>query len=154
MSEELDARSYGVLLVFILVNICVIRPVRFKLLKTSWSCTLDYCTATLLGLLILLSTTCIGSEQLVRGIVGNETSCPYAIIILFFSLAYICVSLDETGLFRYLAFSVAQTSSGSRRRLFAAFYLLNAFLTIFTSNDVVVSSSTIFMFICNDCVRL
>jgi Na+/H+ antiporter NhaD/arsenite permease-like protein len=43
-------------------------------------------------------------------------------VLLFISLAYISISLDVTGLLRYLAFIVSQKGGTSGRRLFSSFY--------------------------------
>src|SRR5690349_8131934 len=67
---------------------------------------------------------------------------PYAIVILFFSLAYLCVSLDVTGVFDYLAIKSVNWTKGSTMRLLFAIGLLSTVLTIFTSNDVVILTIT------------
>jgi Na+/H+ antiporter NhaD/arsenite permease-like protein len=58
------------------------------------------------------------------------------------SLVYICISLDLTGFFEYLALRVAKAAGKSGPKLFLYFYFLAAFLTIFTSNDIVILTLT------------
>lgn len=74
---------------------------------------------------------------------------PYSIFILFFALAYVCVSLDLTGMFAFIALHVARSSGKSGRRLFVYFFALNSMLTVFTSNDIVILTVTpIILYFC------
>lgn len=43
-------------------------------------------------------------------------------MLLFISLAYISISLDVSGILRYLAFLTSQKGGNSGRQLYAAFY--------------------------------
>ncbi len=58
------------------------------------------------------------------------------------SLAYICISLDQTGFFEYLALTVSKRAGTSGLKLFFYLYLLAGFITIFTSNDIVILTLT------------
>ncbi len=102
----------------------------------------DYGIAPVLGVLVLFATFSITYESLVNGIIGDLTIQPYAILIMFMSLAYICLSLDETGFFAYLALKATEASGDSGRKLFLYFFLLSSFLTLFTSNDIVILTMT------------
>ncbi|CAO3591736.1 unnamed protein product [Absidia cylindrospora] len=80
-----------------------------------------------------------------NGLVGSLGVEPYSILILFYSLAYICVSLDMTGIFQFLAFRVSK-QAGSRGRLaFTLFYILTSLMSGLTSNDVVILTGTAFL---------
>jgi len=57
----------------------------------------DFSTVPIVGVVILLATTTIAPVDAWNAIVGSDTLKPYAIIILFFSLAYTSISLDCTG---------------------------------------------------------
>ncbi len=103
---------------------------------------IDYSTAPLLGLLLLILTFSIDLEVISRGILGTERIKPFSIIILFFSLAYICISLDLTGLFEYMALKVAKGAGNSGIKLFIFFFLFSSILTTFTSNDIVILTIT------------
>jgi hypothetical protein len=46
---------------------------------------------------VLLVTKAMSPLDAWQGFIGDENLQPYAIIVLFFSLAYVCVSLDMTG---------------------------------------------------------
>ncbi len=61
---------------------------------------------------------------------------------MFFSLAYVCISIDLTGFFSYLALLAAKKSGSSGKKLFFYFFLLSSILTTFTSNDIVILTIT------------
>ncbi len=110
--------------------------------------TIDHVTAPLLAVLLLLATTTIGGAQLAAGIAGDPSSHiePYDVLALFFSLAYIAISLDATGLLRYLAFRVALLRLS--RRGIALYLLLYTFfflLGVLVGNDPVILSGTAFL---------
>ncbi len=110
----------------------------FKLKKFKF----DYGTIPIIGVLILILTFNLNNEVLLRGIIGSQAIHPYGILIIFFSLAYICISLDTTGLFSYIALKVASHSGKSIKKLFFYFFILSGSLTIFTSNDIVILTLT------------
>lgn len=132
------------LLIFCSVIFLILRGFRTfppKTLKRKWI-KIDYATAPLLGVLVLAIGGYITIDILKRGLFGSEHIKPYTIIILFFSLAYICISLDLTGFFEYLSLKTVQKAGTSGRKLFISFYFLASGLTIFTSNDIVILTLT------------
>ncbi len=103
---------------------------------------IDYGTAPLIGVVILLATFSITPSAILNGVIGDSVIQPYAILILFMSLAYICLSLDATGLFAYLALRTTKAAGTSGKKLFLYFFALSSFLTLFTSNDIVILTLT------------
>ncbi|TXT09162.1 hypothetical protein VHUM_02636 [Vanrija humicola] len=65
-------------------------------------------------------------------------------MVLFTSFAYISLSLDHTGLLRYLALRVA-SRAGSPARLYSSLYVLFLALALGVGNDPVVLSGTPFV---------
>ncbi|MFX0036072.1 MAG: SLC13 family permease [Candidatus Hermodarchaeota archaeon] len=128
------------LLVIVLILISFITSSDKK--KKRFFLRIDYSTAPLLGLLLLILTFSIDLEVISRGILGTERIKPFSIILLFFSLAYICISLDLTGLFEYMALKVAKGAGNSGIKLFIFFFLFSSILTTFTSNDIVILTIT------------
>ncbi|MEM3464035.1 MAG: ArsB/NhaD family transporter [Candidatus Bathyarchaeia archaeon] len=111
---------------------------------------LDYGLAPVLCVTVLLATSVIDVNFIVRGILGCENIKPYSIIILILSLSYICISLDLTGLFEYVALYVVKLAGSSGKKLFVYIFLLTSFLTLFTSNDVVILTITlIILYMCS-----
>ena len=103
---------------------------------------LDYATAPIIGVLILICTFSIDLGGIFKGIFGTTDIQPFAIVILFMSIAYICLSLDLTGFFEYLALKAVKASGSSTKKLFFYFFFLSSLLTIFTSNDIVILTIT------------
>jgi arsenical pump membrane protein len=58
------------------------------------------------------------------------------------SLAYVCISIDHTGFFEYLALRGAKGAGRSGKKLFVYFFFVSSLLTIFTSNDIVILTLT------------
>ena len=76
---------------------------------------------------------------------------PLKILVLFFSMTFLSVLLDEVGLFRWLAKIAVLFAKRDQLRLFVVFYFLAAVLTVFTSNDVVILALTPFLcFFCKN----
>ena len=103
---------------------------------------LDYATAPIIGVIILICTFSIDLIGIFKGIIGTTEIQPFAIVILFMSIAYICLSLDLTGFFEYLALKAVKASGTSTKKLFYYFFFLSSLLTIFTSNDIVILTIT------------
>jgi len=130
------------IIVFGFIIFIILKQPRIKIPRSTKSFQLDYGLAPLLGVAILLLSFQLDPTVLVAGIIGNENIRPYMIILLFFSLAYVCISIDLTGFFEYLALSAAKKSGSSGKKLFFYFFLLSSVLTIFTSNDIVILTLT------------
>ncbi|KAH7042533.1 arsenical pump membrane protein-domain-containing protein [Linnemannia elongata] len=118
--------------------------------------TLDIATAPVLGVLFLLATKSINGQSVRDGIMGEPSSGvePYAVMVLFFSLAYICISLDMTGVFQYAAFWISRRGGGGGQRIFLAFFLLSSIMSGLASNDVVILTMTPFLVYFSQAVEL
>ena len=127
----ISALAWLILAIFGLIIVCIIHPIKFNL-RSGKKLELDYAFAPILGILLLFILGIVPGKTLIAGIVGTETIKPYSILILFFALAFLCIALDLTGFFAFLALRAAKNSGGSGVRLFNAFYLLSSFLTMFT----------------------
>ncbi|KAF9646199.1 hypothetical protein BDM02DRAFT_3156650 [Thelephora ganbajun] len=105
----------------------------------------NFTTVPLFAVLLLLATKCIDGHDLRRGIVGEGGVKPLSIMALFISLAYLTISLDTAGLFRFLAFWVANKGGSSGRRLHLYFWVFFLLLAVAVGNDPVVLSGTPFL---------
>ncbi|THH18685.1 hypothetical protein EW146_g2356 [Bondarzewia mesenterica] len=105
----------------------------------------NFLTIPLIAVLFLLAVKAIDRTEIRRGILGTDGVKPINIMALFVSLAYISISLDATGLFRFLAFWVARKGGSSGQRLY--FYLFAFFLLcgVVVGNDPVILSGTVFL---------
>ena len=90
-------------------------------------------------LLVLLNSPLTVSNS------GTNGVKPYNILILFFSMAYMSITLDATGLLRAAAHWVSNISGKSTTRLYINFYLMATALSAILGNDAVILSGTLFL---------
>ncbi|SNX82521.1 uncharacterized protein MEPE_01227 [Melanopsichium pennsylvanicum] len=112
--------------------------------------TIDHVSAPVIGVIVLLATTTIGGEQVRQGIVGEDGIEPYDVLALFISLAYIAISLDATGLLRFLAFLICLKAGRKGREakgktLFLLLYFFFWSAGVLVGNDPVILSGTAFL---------
>jgi len=94
---------------------------------------------------LLIAFGGIGFGEVLHGISGDTAINPLKILVLFISVAVLSIFLDETGFFRYLANAVLKKSGSSQIKLFTAFYITISFVTVFTSNDIIILTFTPFL---------
>jgi arsenical pump membrane protein len=70
---------------------------------------------------------------------------PLQILVLFISMTFLSIVLDEAGFFAFLASKAVRLAKGSQFLLFSILYALTSFLTIFTSNDIIILTFTPFL---------
>ena len=105
----------------------------------------NFLTAPLIADLFLLAILAIGRQEVHDGTVGADNISPLDIMAFFLSLAYIAISIDASGLIRYLAFRVLQWGGKVGHRLFFYLYAFFFVLTAFIGNDPVILSGTAFL---------
>ncbi|KAK0630518.1 hypothetical protein B0T17DRAFT_488444 [Bombardia bombarda] len=108
-------------------------------------CPMNFVTAPLIADLFLLAISAIHREEVSDGTRGKDGIYPYDIMIFFITLAYIAISIDASGLIRYLAFRVLKWGGKNGNRLF--FYLYAFFFCLGTciGNDPIILSGTAFL---------
>ncbi|MFH0956363.1 MAG: SLC13 family permease [Candidatus Aenigmatarchaeota archaeon] len=131
---------------FLVMIFFILRPRKVSLPFIGRTVTMDYAFGSVLGALILLLSGTLTSGEAVSSLLGRPGFEPGMMIILFMSIAYIAISLDSTGFFEYLAIKIVMRSGGDGRRLFFYFYFLSGFITLFTSNDIVILTLTPIIF--------
>ncbi|EFY99948.2 arsenite efflux transporter ArsB-like, putative [Metarhizium robertsii ARSEF 23] len=106
---------------------------------------MNFVTAPLIADLFLLAILAIGRKEVHDGTLGADNISPIDIMAFFITLAYIAISIDASGLIRYLAFKVLQWGGKVGHRLF--FFLYSFFFLIgsFIGNDPIVLSGTAFL---------
>ncbi|GBE80853.1 hypothetical protein SCP_0305730 [Sparassis crispa] len=90
-------------------------------------------------------TGAIDGTVIREGIVGANGVKPLNIMALFISLAYLSISLDATGLFRFLALWVVRKGGSSGRKLYLYLYCFFLVCGVFVGNDPVILSGTAFL---------
>lgn len=104
-----------------------------------------YWIVPLVGALVLLSVGLIAFPDIINGLTADTTINPLKILVLFLSMTMMSVFLDEIGLFRFLASFALKKAKTSQLTLFIVLYILVSFLTIFTSNDIIILTFTPFI---------
>ncbi|KAJ5546149.1 hypothetical protein N7494_003734 [Penicillium frequentans] len=106
---------------------------------------LNFITAPLIADLFLLAILAIGRQEVHDGTVGADNISPIDIMAFFLTLAYIAISIDASGLIRYLAFKVLQKGGNLGHRLFFYLYAFFFGLGSFIGNDPIILSGTAFL---------
>lgn len=116
--------------------------------QSSWvrlNIPLNIVTAPLIADLFLLAILAIGREEVKGGTLGADHIEPLDIMIFFITLAYIAISIDASGLIRYLAFKVLSWGGKYGHRLFFYLYVFFFGLGSFVGNDPIILSGTAFL---------
>jgi Na+/H+ antiporter NhaD/arsenite permease-like protein len=106
---------------------------------------LNFVTAPLAADLFLLAILAIGRQEVHDGTIGADNISPIDIMAFFLTLAYIAISIDASGLIRWLAFKVLQRGGGVGHRLFFYLYAFFFGLGSFIGNDPIILSGTAFL---------
>lgn len=106
---------------------------------------INFVTAPLIGDLFLLAILAIGRQEVHDGIIGANNISPIDIMVFFLTLAYIAISIDASGLIRFLAYKVLQKGGKDGHRLFLYLYIFFFGLGSFIGNDPIILSGTPFL---------
>jgi Na+/H+ antiporter NhaD/arsenite permease-like protein len=106
---------------------------------------MNFVTAPLIADLFLLAILAIGQQEVHDGTLGASNISPIDIMVFFLSLAYIAISIDASGLIRYLAFKVLDKGGKNGPRLFFYLYAFFFGLGTFIGNDPIILSGTAFL---------
>ena len=121
----------------------------FPFLKLGKIHTYTYWIVALAGALILLVCRQVPVREIWDNLTKDTAINPLKILVLFFSMTFLSVMLDEVGFFRFLAKKAVKFANNNQRILFIVLYFLVAVLTVFTSNDIMILTLT--PFICFFC---
>ncbi|KAA1476467.1 hypothetical protein DENSPDRAFT_853693 [Dentipellis sp. KUC8613] len=116
-----------------------LEPLRRKSVK------FNFLTVPLIAVLFLLAVRAIDGTDVRRGILGADGVKPINIMALFISLAYMSISLDASGLFRFLAYWVARKGGSSGPRLYLYLYVFFLLSGVLIGNDPIILSGTAFL---------
>ncbi|KAI1392064.1 uncharacterized protein F4822DRAFT_389529 [Hypoxylon trugodes] len=106
---------------------------------------MNFVTAPLIADLFLLAILAIGRDEVYGGTIGANNISPIDIMAFFITLSYIAISIDASGLIRYLAFKVLQRGGKFGHRLFFYLYAFFFALGSFIGNDPIILSGTAFL---------
>ncbi|KAG6371487.1 hypothetical protein JVT61DRAFT_9522 [Boletus reticuloceps] len=137
--------AIATLVVFIISIFFVIRPVTIPTPRRIPRIPINLTTAPILAIALLWAAQCLDPAVIRNGIIGTEGIKPYNILILFFSLAYMAITLDTTGVLVAAAFWVSNKGGRNGWKLYLCFYVMLTLLSILLSNDPVILSGTVFL---------
>ncbi|EGN97187.1 hypothetical protein SERLA73DRAFT_110346 [Serpula lacrymans var. lacrymans S7.3] len=137
--------SIATLVIFILSIIFVIRPVTIPAPRPIPHIPINLTTAPIIAIAVLWAAQCIDPAVIRDGIVGTDGVKPYNILILFFSLAYMAITLDITGILQAAAFWVSNKGGSNGWKLYFYFYVMLTMLSVLLGNDPVILSGTAFL---------
>lgn len=103
----------------------------------------------MIGALLLICFQQVDFNDIKNEFINNSSINPLKILILFFSMTFISIFLDEVGFFKLIAIKILSKVNNKQITLFICLYFLVAILTVFTSNDIIVLTFT--PFICYFC---
>ena len=104
-----------------------------------------YWIVCLIGAIAIILFNCVSFSDVLEGLFADSIINPIKILLLFFSMTFLSIFLDEVGLFRFLANLLVKYFRSNQRLLFFTLYIMVAILTIFTSNDIVILTFTPFI---------
>ena len=125
------------LMIFMIIRFPKIKLGKFEL-QTFW-------IVPLIGIIVIFILGLIDIDSALKGLVKNDSVNPIKILILFFSMTFMSIILDELGFFEYMANLALKRCSTNQTKLFFSLYLLTSLLTIFTSNDIIILTFTPFI---------
>lgn len=99
----------------------------------------------LLGAIVIFFINLDKSNEILSSFLDKTSVNPLQIIALFFSMVFISTVLDEVGFFNYLANKAIKYAHNNQKVLLLILTILTAFLTIFTSNDIIIITFTPFI---------
>ncbi|MBE7087217.1 MAG: hypothetical protein E7369_02835 [Clostridiales bacterium] len=101
-----------------------------------------YWTVCLIGGIAILISNCLPLSVAIDGIMANTSVNPLKILTLFLSMTLISEFLDDAGFFEYVANRIFLRTKNGSLKLFLIIYFTVAFLTIITSNDIIILTFT------------
>ena len=110
-----------------------------------------YWIICLIGALLLICFHQVDLNDIKNEFINNSSINPLKILLLFFSMTFISIFLDEVGFFKLIAIKILSKVNNKQITLFICLYFLVAILTVFTSNDIIVLTFT--PFICYFCKK-
>lgn len=152
---EVSVRSVSTLVGLLLSLLAVLFPITISIKNRQFR--VDYRYFPFAVVVVLALTTCIPLNVILRGVLGahaplwaqdpdfHTNLVPLTVLIMFFSISYICLSSDASGLFRIVADQFAKIALKSKYPEtigLCLFFCFSAVFTYFTSNDIVVLALT------------
>lgn len=108
-----------------------------------------YWIIPLIAAFLLLVIKCVPYKYIIDNGFKESSINPIKILVLFFSMTFLSIFLDELGLFKHIALYALKKAKNRQISIFLVVYAFAAIVTVFTSNDIVILTLT--PFICMFC---
>lgn len=116
-ADKTAGQCASALIVFItssiLVIVAAVRPKRIPIPKTSKAITFNFGYPPILGTIFLLLNGTITFPDVGNVVTGEAGVSPVTVVMLFMSFAFICASLDMTGVFAWMGIAITKFTNGS-----------------------------------------
>lgn len=99
----------------------------------------------LIGALLLIIFQDVSVQNFWNIITSDTSVNPLKVVVLFFSMAFLSIFLDEIGFFSYIAFKLSNRFGKNQFTLFVGLFASISVLTVFTSNDIIILTFTPFI---------
>jgi len=146
MDNKIVVELIFIVSIFIMVFLIMRRPF-FYIRLSNRKIKLDtYIVGALFAPVLIIIFGFLNYSQILGGLGGQGTLNPFGVLVLFLSMVFMSIYLDITGFFEYFARIALKFSKNNGKVLFFSFYFVISFLTIFTSNDIVILTFTPFIY--------
>ncbi len=130
------------IITIILMMVCIIKFPKIKIKNFSID---TFWIIPLISAIIILAFGLLDFNTAISGLTSSSSINPIKILVLFFSMTFLSIVLDELGFFEVLANIALKKVKQSQFALFFILYALTSILTIFTSNDIIILTFTPFI---------
>lgn len=131
---------FGVTVVVMIAAILFFPTLKIKKLVIN-----SFWVIAVVGAIALLAFKSISFKEIGSGLTQSSEINPLKILTLFLCMTALSIFLDEVGFFNYIAYTALKKSRGSQKKMFFILYAVVSFLTIFTSNDIIILTFTPFI---------
>lgn len=131
----------SILTIISLIGFIIFKPsikIKEKEIQTFWF-------VSLIGALLLILFREIKLTEIKDVFFSNASINPIKILVLFITVSFLSIVLDEAGFFKKCAVIATKVTRGSQLKLFLSLMIVISILTIFTSNDIVILTFTPFI---------
>ncbi len=130
------------LITFVIMIFSILFFPKIKLFKFEID---TYWIVTLIGAIAVLAFSPTKPQTVGKALIADTAINPLKILVLFISMTILSIFLDELGFFRFLASITLKHARTGQMKLFLYLYITVSFLTVFTSNDIIILSFTPFI---------
>ena len=131
----------SLLTIISLIGLIIFKPsfkIKGKEIQTFW-------IVSLIGALLLIIFQEIKLTEIKDVFFSDASINPIKILVLFITISFLSIALDEAGFFRKCAVIATKVTKGSQFKLFLSLMTVISILTVFTSNDIVILTFTPFI---------